>query len=297
MRWRVFTLCLVIMLFYPVLSCEDETHYMKGDKCCKMCGPGKRMMLDDNCEDPRCQDCQVGEYQSGYTHETKCERQPSCDPNLHFLPQSIPSKTELSKCQCKHGYYCSAEDDCSTCRKHTVCSPGQIIVKNGTSISDTSCAACKIGTFSSHHSADNCYEWKTCDTGYVEGTPGSLTSDRTCVMATRSYRTAIFGVVLVFLVLIVASALMIFIRKRKMRSNTAKHGKEIIKHGDNRDVTERQDRPFIRQPQEDVDISEPVSPSPSNVTENGNVVVQEDGKHSISPSSETHPSSGNSFFY
>ncbi|XP_051947408.1 tumor necrosis factor receptor superfamily member 5 [Xyrauchen texanus] len=293
---RVFTLCLVIMLFYPVLSCEDETHYMKGDKCCKMCGPGKRMMLDDNCQDPRCQDCQIGEYQSGYTRETKCDRQPSCDPNLHFLQQTFPSKTELSKCQCKRGYYCSAEDECSTCRKHAVCRPGQRIVQNGTSISDTLCTACKIGTFSPHHSADNCYEWKTCDPGYVEGTPGSLTSDRTCEMATRSNRTAILVVMLLCLVLIVAAALMFCIRKRKMRSNTGTHGKEIMKYVDNQDVTERQDRPIIQQPQEDTDISEPVSPSPSNMTENGNVVVQEDGKHSISPSSETYPSVGNAFF-
>ncbi len=43
------------------------------------CVAGKRMLADDNCEDPRCQDCQDGEYQSGYTSKNKCERQPSCD--------------------------------------------------------------------------------------------------------------------------------------------------------------------------------------------------------------------------
>ncbi|XP_051515626.1 tumor necrosis factor receptor superfamily member 5-like [Myxocyprinus asiaticus] len=293
----VFSLCLVTKLFYLVLSCEDQTHYMKADKCCKMCGPGKRMLVDDNCEDPRCQECLDGEYQSSYTRETKCERQPSCDMNLNFLPQSNPSKTELSKCQCKHGYYCSAEDDCSTCRKHTVCKPGQRIVKYGTSISDTVCEACKDGTFSTHDSASICHEWTKCKDGYVQGTSGNLTSDRTCVQGTPSDRVAIlFLVGGVLLLIVTAVVLMIYIRKRKIGWNRIPKdpivGIGIIQNGDNQAVRERGDQPFIQQPQEDIDNSEPVSPSSSNVTENGNVVEQEDGKHSIIASSET----GSTFF-
>ncbi|XP_051961908.1 tumor necrosis factor receptor superfamily member 5-like isoform X2 [Xyrauchen texanus] len=293
----VFTLCLVAMMFCLVLSCEEQTHYMKENKCCKMCGPGKRMLVDDNCEDPRCQDCLDGEYQSTYTHDTKCERQPSCDTNLHFLPQSNPSKTELSKCQCKHGYYCSAEDECSTCKKHTVCKPGQRILKNGTSISDTACAACIDGTFSSHDSASTCFEWTKCKAGYVQGTSGNLTSDRTCVQHTPSDRvTILLFVGGVLLLIIAAIVLMIYIRKRKIGWNRIPKnpivGIGIIQNGDIQALCERGDQTIIQQPQEDIDNTEPVSPSSSNVTENGNVVEQEDGKHSIIASSET----GSTFF-
>lgn len=49
----------------------------------------------------------------------------------------------------------------------------------------------------------------------------------------------------------------------------------------------------IQQPQED-DDSAPVSPT-SNITENGNYVTQEEGKHSICPSTETQQISDNSF--
>ncbi|XP_067303279.1 tumor necrosis factor receptor superfamily member 5 [Pseudorasbora parva] len=154
----VFVLCLLVTLLYHV-SCCDETQYLKNDKCCKKCGPGKRMLVEDNCEDPRCQDCQNGEYQSSYTTETKCERQPYCDPNLHFQPQTDkPSKTSLSKCVCEPGYYCTQDDDCSTCMEHTVCKPGQRVAKNGSSVSDTECETCKHGTFSTEDSADACKE-------------------------------------------------------------------------------------------------------------------------------------------
>uniref|UniRef100_A0A672QM54 Tumor necrosis factor receptor superfamily member 5-like n=1 Tax=Sinocyclocheilus grahami TaxID=75366 RepID=A0A672QM54_SINGR len=169
-----------VTLLYLVSCCEKDTHYLKDGTCCKKCGPGKRMLVDDNCEDPRCQDCQDGEYQSGYTSENRCERQPSCDPNLHFLPQNEPSKTRLSRCQCEPGYYCTQDDDCDTCTKHTVCKPGQRVVKKGSPVSDTACEACEHGTFSTNDSSDTCRKWSECKSGYVQNTPGSSTSDQTC---------------------------------------------------------------------------------------------------------------------
>ncbi|KAI2649507.1 Tumor necrosis factor receptor superfamily member 5 [Labeo rohita] len=138
------------------------------------------MLVDDNCEDPRCQDCKDGEYQDDYTSKTKCERQPSCDTNLHFKPHFNPSTTEKIKCQCEDGYYCMNDDDCDVCRKHTVCKPGQRVIKKGSPVSDTVCEACKNGTFSTHDSADTCQTWTICDYGYDKNAPGSSTSDRIC---------------------------------------------------------------------------------------------------------------------
>lgn len=53
---------------------------------------------------------------------------------------------------------------------------------------------------------------------------------------------------------------------------------------------ERAIQPLQQQPEEDVDNSTdvPVSPTPSNMTENGNYVVQERGKDHIVSSTETY---------
>lgn len=50
---------------------------------------------------------------------------------------------------------------------------------------------------------------------------------------------------------------------------------------------ERADQP-LRQPEEDIDSSIPVSPTPSNMTENGNVVDQEHGKEHIISTTESN---------
>ncbi|KAK2885308.1 hypothetical protein QQF64_021351 [Cirrhinus molitorella] len=286
----VFILCSLVTLFYLV-SCCEQNYYDKDGECCKKCGPGKRMLVDDNCDDPRCQDCQDGEYQSGYTSETRCERQPSCDPNLHFKPQPNPIKTDLIKCECQDGYYCTQDDDCNTCRKHTVCTPGQKVVKKGTSKSDTLCEACKNGTFSSQELAETCQEWITCQYGYDKNAPGSSTSDRICLDGTPAYRVVIW-VMVVFIIILGAVALFIII-KCKMCAKLQKQTEKItckhirILREDTEDI-ERAVQPINQQqPEEDLDDSTPVSPTPSNITENGYPVQQEHGKESIS----SHPES------
>ncbi|KAF4096407.1 tumor necrosis factor receptor superfamily member 5 [Onychostoma macrolepis] len=285
----LFILCALVTLFYLVSCCEKETHYLKDDKCCKMCGPGKRMLVDDNCEDPRCQDCEDGEYQSGYTSKNKCERQPSCDTNLHFLSQMNPSKTSLSKCQCQRGYYCTQDDDCDTCREHTVCKPGQKVIKKGSSVSDAECEACKNGTFSTHDSADTCKEWTICEHGYDKNAPGSSTSDRICVDGTPNRRVEIgLGVAAFLLAIIAVTGVLVWLKNSKSCKEFSQKitGISITRLEQDADV-ERAIQPLNQQPEEDDDDSTPVSPTLSNVTENGYPVQQEHGKESVS----SHPES------
>nr|AUT77171.1 CD40 [Ctenopharyngodon idella]AXY96377.1 CD40 [Ctenopharyngodon idella] len=269
----VFVLYLLVTLLYHVSCCEKETHYMKDGKCCKMCGPGKRMLVEGKCEDPACQDCPNGEYQSGYTRETKCERQPYCDINLHFKPQqAYPSKTSISECECEPGYYCTQDDDCSTCMEHTVCKPGQRLAKKGSPVSDTVCEACKNGTFSTEDSADTCKEWKTCEHGYDANTPGTSTSDRTCLGA-PIYRVLI-GVGVAVLVLLLAIIFFVLYKTKKnagwieipnLKPKIAVLN--MINNTQDIDIEKTSEQP--RQPEEDIDNSVPVSPTPSNMTENG----------------------------
>lgn len=289
-----YTLCIVVTLVYLVSSCEEETHYEKNGKCCKKCGPGKRMMMNDDCMDPRCQDCSEGEYQSGYTTETKCKPQPSCDTNLNFLPQITPiPKDILSVCKCKPGYFCTQDDDCSVCRPHKVCSAGQKILKAGSPVSDTVCKNCQIGTFSINNSATTCEKWTTCDSGYEEKTPGTSTSDRICEKGTPSNRGAILGAVFGVLSLIVTAIIIMFFLKKKKHLTWLQNK---LKRTQLKEDPSVEDEPInVRQPQEDVDNSVPVSPTPSNVTENGNILVQEDGKQSVLSSTETRPFSENTF--
>uniref|UniRef100_A0A673G7C7 CD40 molecule, TNF receptor superfamily member 5 n=1 Tax=Sinocyclocheilus rhinocerous TaxID=307959 RepID=A0A673G7C7_9TELE len=260
-----------VTLLYLVSCCEEETHYWKQDKCCKKCGPGKRMLVDDNCEDPRCQDCQDGEYQSGYTSKTKCERQPSCDPS---------DKTSLSKCQCEAGYYCTQDDDCNTCREHKVCKPGQRVVRKGSPVSDTVCEACKNGTFSTHDSADTCEEWAICEYGYDKNAPGSSTSDRICGEYTVKCDLAFSDCQYDCLIVSKTDTVL-----PKQAPKIA--GLNIRTLHQDADV-ERAIQPLNQQPEEDVDTSGPVSPTPSNRTENGNVVDQEQGKGPVYPSAESN---------
>lgn len=298
----VAILCLLVTLLYLVSCCEEETHYRKQDKCCKKCGPGKRMLVDDNCEDPRCQDCKDGEYQSGYTNKTKCERQPSCDLNLHFQQQMNPSKTSLSKCECKPGYYCTQYDDCNTCREHKVCKPGQRVVTKGSPVRDTVCEACKNGTFSTQESADTCKEWTICEYGYDKNAPGSLTSDRICVEGRPTQRGVIVvGVVVLLLILIAGVAAILYMTKRhkcwkkiKLPEQAPKIAGLNIRLHQDADV-ERAIQPLNQQPEEVDEINGPVSPTPSNVTENGNVVEQEWGKEPVYPSAESNSNSYSHF--
>lgn len=280
MKTVVF-ICFLVTLLYLVSCCDEDTHYWKQDKCCKKCGPGKRMLKDDNCDDPRCQDCLDGEYQSGFTSDTKCERQPSCDPNLHFQPQMNPSKTSLSKCQCEAGYYCTQEDDCDTCRKRTVCKAGERVLIEGSQFGDTVCEPCKNGTFSTHESAVTCKEWTICEHGFDKNAPGSSTSDRICVDDRRAHRGAVVvGVVALLLILIGIAATLYFTKGNKCWKELHKHFNKGRSH-EHLDV----EKPIYQQP---VEVDEPVSPSPSNVTENGNVVEQERGKEPVYPSAESN---------
>uniref|UniRef100_UPI003D80C707 tumor necrosis factor receptor superfamily member 5 precursor n=1 Tax=Danio rerio TaxID=7955 RepID=UPI003D80C707 len=281
----ILRVCLLVTLICLVSCCEKETHYTNSQgKCCKMCGPGTRMMKDDNCDDPRCKECEAGEYQSGYTKETICERQPSCDTNLNFLPQMNSNKTSRNECQCKPGYYCDLDHGCEVCRKHTVCEPGQRVAVKGSPIRDNVCEECSDGTFSTNHSADTCKEWTKCEYGEVD-TPGSSTSDQTCV-GTRD-RTAVI-VVCVLLILIAAAALVGCLFFKKGKSHLFKLQKQTfmeIRPDD--DVTIA-----VQQQPEEEDENAPVSPTLSNMTENGNFVVQEHGKDAIIP---CHESTSNAY--
>ncbi|KAL6483409.1 hypothetical protein MHYP_G00082810 [Metynnis hypsauchen] len=217
----------IILLVTPVLvySC-NEREYLKDDQCCKMCGPGTRMMQNTNCMDPFCQPCQTGQYQDGFTKETTCKQQPYCDSNLYFQNQTNPSTTERTECQCIPDHHCSSPE-CILCLKNTVCQPGQRVKEIGTRFSDTKCEPCPNGTFSTEHSTRTCLPWKKCSSGNVETVPGSSTSDRIC----ESHSNVRLGIyIFLGLVSVIAVGGLAFYFYKKGRTGSACLEEKIQQH-------------------------------------------------------------------
>ncbi|KAJ8016945.1 hypothetical protein DPEC_G00012620 [Dallia pectoralis] len=307
-RMELVTLLLLIIAIVPVVYCCDpNTQYEKYGDCCSMCGPGTRVSSpDSNCFDPICIDCVVGEYQPEYTKETKCKLQPVCDKNVNFEVKKKTSMTSLSPCQCKAGHHCSSTE-CLTCVPHTKCGPGQEIQTRGDHIRDTVCQTCPANTFSNGSAADDvCTQWTECKSGFITQATGTPTSDRVCVPAPTSYTIQITGIVLG---IILSLVIIVLIWKKRERLRDAYHkametcmeclrsncfptqaGNKDGRNAEGHEEHLEQLQPIIETlpeqcpgPQtpveDDVNDSQDRSYSvPQEMTENGHVVAQEEGK-------------------
>uniref|UniRef100_A0AAY5LCK0 TNFR-Cys domain-containing protein n=1 Tax=Esox lucius TaxID=8010 RepID=A0AAY5LCK0_ESOLU len=178
---EVVTFFVMISIVPVVYSCDPETQYEKDNTCCKMCMPGTRMTLNErSCLEPTCLSCEEGEYQPVFTQKTKCELQPFCDQNKNFQVIANRNKTIRIECRCKAGHYCSTKE-CLTCVPHTQCGPGQDVVSRGDHIQDTVCRACPANTFSSGSSAESkCKPWTKCEPALITKTDGTAISDVVC---------------------------------------------------------------------------------------------------------------------
>ncbi|XP_029574672.1 tumor necrosis factor receptor superfamily member 5 [Salmo trutta] len=201
-RIEMVTLLFMLAVFPVVYSCDPATQYENHGECCNKCGPGTRMSSDHSgCFDPHCMPCQEDEYQEAFTEKIICEVQPYCDQNKNFEGSTNRSKTSLSQCICKAGHHCSSKE-CLTCVPHTKCGPGQEILSTGDHIRDTVCQACPANTFSSDSSAESkCKQWTVCDKGSKAEANGTSTSDIVCVsVPTFSGRIAGYSFVVAALV-------------------------------------------------------------------------------------------------
>ncbi|XP_007900319.1 tumor necrosis factor receptor superfamily member 9 [Callorhinchus milii] len=137
------------------VNCPRGTY--KTQNTCKPC-PATSFSNDENLR--RCQRCQ-----SCFGSKFRVERQCTAISN--------------TKCGCVQGYMCS-NDACDQCMAHRSCLPGQRIVKEGTSNSDTECTGCDEGSFSKTE-GEPCIPWTDCSTkGMFVTRNGSSTQDREC---------------------------------------------------------------------------------------------------------------------
>lgn len=289
----------ILLLVVPVvvLCCDETTHYKKDGECCKMCGPGTRMKQDTNCHDPFCQECKEGEYQDGYTKETKCKLQPSCDTNLNFEVPSQQSKTTRQPCVCHPGYHCSSQD-CVSCVLNTVCHPGQKIASEGDRTFDTTCESCPAGTYSTESSAKHCKQWTGCTFGYVEAAAGTSKTDRICEPQSNvRLGLGIFAGLFIFIVIVVV-VLCCYRRGRSgskcLTEKLQQHCPALFKVT----VTEpavvvpmQPEETGLNEPQEDNEDTDRHDEKKYGLSANGMPIDQDHSKTSILSVSETQPSS------
>ncbi|XP_029292556.1 tumor necrosis factor receptor superfamily member 5 isoform X1 [Cottoperca gobio] len=280
-------------------QCDPLTQYANMDgECCKMCVPGTRMSSASTCLDPQCPECGDNEYQDKYTLNSKCQRQPYCDPNRNFLNPVHKSKKKQSTCLCKEGFHCSSEQ-CITCVKHTVCTPGHEPQNIGNHTHDTVCQECPKGTFSNDNSLDGaCKKWTECENGYRIQESGTDVSDNICEATLR-----VHGIVIA-IVSVIAVVIAIVVCKLCLCKGDAK-GKDCLEscRGEEREQL-RETRVEITNPTEEVQSLMPEGQSIQEeagagtpeenedtlsqkestevvFSENGNYVTQENGKSSI----------------
>ncbi|XP_038866532.1 tumor necrosis factor receptor superfamily member 5 isoform X2 [Salvelinus namaycush] len=272
----VLLLCILSVLTV-VYSCDPETQYLKNGECCSMCGPGTKMLSSHSgCFDPHCMPCQEGEYQHAFTNKNLCKLQPYCDPNKNFEHSTNRNKTSLSPCKCKTGYHCSSEE-CLTCVPHTKCRPGEEVKSKGSPIHDTVCKACPLNMFSSDSSAESkCKLWTVCKSEFKTEAEGTAISDTICGQLGEACKKA-------------NESCMDFNLKRGTKRATA-DGKAEEGNAEGPEEGREQLQPMIQfveppstlyPPLPGFQIPEEVEAK--DVSENGHLVVQEEGKsHHVS---------------
>ncbi|KAM8753591.1 tumor necrosis factor receptor superfamily member 5 isoform 1-T1 [Acanthopagrus schlegelii] len=295
---KMMVLMSLVVLTAAQPRCDPTTQYAKGDQCCKMCGPGTSMRSDSRCEEPHCQACDHDEYQEGYTKEVKCERQPYCDKNNNFdTPEYDPKKR--STCLCKQGFHCSDPKACITCVPHTTCKPGYGVQSPGSHLHDTVCEECPDGTYSDEDSlVAACKKLTECWFGQHVEKSGTSTSDTICVGTWRTH--AMIAVVVSIIVAIAVAAVFVYLCRdkcgeekvkgcfqscREQRSEPLQEECIFIpeqpdphdeEESTSPDMHSTQEEGFTRTPEEDDELSVPMSPTA--LTDRGNLVTQENGK-------------------
>ncbi|KAB5546512.1 hypothetical protein PHYPO_G00072950 [Pangasianodon hypophthalmus] len=291
-KMHVRSVFILLVLSVVAESCDEETHYVKDNKCCKKCEPGTRMLQNTDCEDPVCQECPDGEYQDGYTFAFRCNLQPYCDPNLNLRAQT-QSKTELSSCVCKPDHHCTSMN-CGSCVRNTVCKAGEKVRKIGTRTTDTECERCPNGTFSDRESASTCKPWTECSSGSKEVVPGSHTSDRICEVQSQKLAIVIPVVVTGLLFVLGGLGYMLY---RKGKTGSISFVQKTCRflgirntHQPPQDNVDIETAQPANLPQEDTEdllkLDGSLSPG---ISENGMPVIQDNSKSSLLSETETEP--------
>ncbi|GAA6216685.1 tumor necrosis factor receptor superfamily member 5-like isoform X2 [Lates japonicus] len=296
------TMHLLLMMFVLTatasaeLNCDPLTQYAKDGECCKMCPPGTSMSNIGSCQEPQCQECQENEYQDKYTSEPKCQRQEYCDKNRNFERPVHQSKKERTTCKCKKGFHCSSPS-CIICVPHKTCKPGEGVHFKGNHTHDTVCQKCPDGMFSNSENSI-CQKLTECADGYTVKVKGTDTSDNVCEIPLRQHLVLI--VVCVFISFTIIVGITVYLCKGDARRKGCVEAcredeQELPREANALMVTQEETEKELTIPEQPSTQEEGASRTPEEnedelstelsagviITDNGNYVVQENGKADI----------------
>ncbi|XP_036054529.1 tumor necrosis factor receptor superfamily member 6 [Onychomys torridus] len=113
--------------------------YRGGQFCCQPCKPGERKLSDckTDGDKPECFPCKEGkEYMDKEHYSDKCRRCTLCDGEHGLEVETDCTKTQNTKCKCKHNFYCNISV-CEHCDRCVTCEHG--ILEPCTPTSNTKC--------------------------------------------------------------------------------------------------------------------------------------------------------------
>uniref|UniRef100_UPI00398EA7B4 tumor necrosis factor receptor superfamily member 3-like n=1 Tax=Pristiophorus japonicus TaxID=55135 RepID=UPI00398EA7B4 len=165
-------------------SCRAVTDYLEPNIgiCCRKCEPGYYAERRCNLSmDTSCMPCPPGEYTEFWNYVRECKLCQSCDQRRELVVGVNCTTMARTVCECRSGYHCIEDTDCTECERHSPCSPGQELVQPGNTMEDTQCRVCPPGTFQKQVSLGKCRRHKNCTARrLIEVRAGSPKSDAVC---------------------------------------------------------------------------------------------------------------------
>ncbi|XP_064156820.1 tumor necrosis factor receptor superfamily member 14-like isoform X8 [Anguilla rostrata] len=234
--WMAYLLLLFCGLAY---SCGSAEYKING-KCCPMCAPGTQVYkLCTEDTSTSCVSCIQKSFIAVPNSAPHCLPCTVCDQDLGLKTERECTPTSDTVCGPLDHHYCTKTDNkgCTFAQKHTICRPGQFIIHNGTTLTNTECGDCPDKTFSNEFFSAYCKPHTDCQSlGLQEITAGTNTLDNECGPRNSPVSIIIVTVLLVLVPVVILTVVLILKRRKK---DTAT------------DVTERERMNRTNQPQDE----------------------------------------------
>ncbi|KAJ8371153.1 hypothetical protein SKAU_G00111810 [Synaphobranchus kaupii] len=222
-HFNVTLLMLQVLFCDQSYSCRSAEYEIHG-KCCPMCTPGTRIYK--HCTEytnTSCVPCTKESFIDQPNGLPICFPCTVCDPvRLGLKTDRECTASSDTMCGPLDQYYCTETDNkgCKFAQKHTICRPGQFIIENGTTSTNTKCGDCPDKTFSNKSSSTSCKQHTDCQyLGLQEITAGTKTSASEC--GTRSSHGLIVAVLLSVLLLLSLLCIILILILRRRKQNMA----------------------------------------------------------------------------